>query len=55
VDELVVRDSGPRRIHHDGVRVLPVATSRVALERGSMVVNSGRGGGAKDTWLPGGY
>jgi uncharacterized circularly permuted ATP-grasp superfamily protein len=37
------------------VRVLPVATSRVALERGSMVVNSGRGGGAKDTWLPGGY
>jgi uncharacterized circularly permuted ATP-grasp superfamily protein len=39
----------------DGVRVLPVAISRVALERGSMVVNSGRGGGAKDTWLPGGY
>jgi uncharacterized circularly permuted ATP-grasp superfamily protein len=39
----------------DGVRVLPVATSRVALDRGSMIVNSGRGGGAKDTWLPGGY
>ena len=36
-----------------GVRVLPAATSRVALERGSMVVNSGQGGGAKDTWLPG--
>jgi uncharacterized circularly permuted ATP-grasp superfamily protein len=38
-----------------GVRVLPVATSRVALEQGSMVVNSARGGGAKDTWLPGRY
>ena len=36
-----------------GVRVLPAATSRVALERGSMVVNSGQGGGAKDTWVPG--
>jgi uncharacterized circularly permuted ATP-grasp superfamily protein len=39
----------------EGVRVLPVATTRVALERGSMMVNSGRGGGAKDTWLPGRY
>ena len=34
-----------------GVRVVG-ALSRVALERGSMVVNSGRGGGAKDTWVP---
>jgi uncharacterized circularly permuted ATP-grasp superfamily protein len=37
----------------EGVRVLPAAMSRVALERGSMVVNSGQGGGAKDTWVPG--
>jgi uncharacterized circularly permuted ATP-grasp superfamily protein len=36
----------------DGPRVLPAAISRVALERGSMVVNSGKGGGAKDTWVP---
>ncbi|HEV7845840.1 MAG TPA: circularly permuted type 2 ATP-grasp protein [Thermoleophilaceae bacterium] len=36
----------------DGVRVLPAGLSRVALEEGSMVVNSGRGGGAKDTWVP---
>jgi uncharacterized circularly permuted ATP-grasp superfamily protein len=36
-----------------GVRALPAATSRVALEEGSMVVNSGQGGGAKDTWVPG--
>ena len=39
----------------DGVRVLPAASSRVALESGSMVVNSGQGGGAKDTWVPGRY
>jgi uncharacterized circularly permuted ATP-grasp superfamily protein len=37
----------------DGVRALLAASSRVALDRGSMVVNSGQGGGAKDTWLPG--
>jgi uncharacterized circularly permuted ATP-grasp superfamily protein len=36
-----------------GVRVLPASTSRVALEQGSMVVNSAQGGGAKDTWVPG--
>jgi uncharacterized circularly permuted ATP-grasp superfamily protein len=36
----------------DGVRVLPAAVSRVALRRGSLVVNSGKGGGAKDTWVP---
>jgi carboxylate-amine ligase len=39
----------------DGVRVLPAAISRVALEPGSMLVNSGQGGGAKDTWVPGPY
>jgi uncharacterized circularly permuted ATP-grasp superfamily protein len=39
----------------EGVRVLPAAISRVALESGSMVVNSGQGGGAKDTWAPGPY
>ena len=37
-----------------GVHVLEGGLSRVALERGSMVVNSGQGGGAKDTWVPGG-
>ena len=40
-------------VSDDGVRVLPTAISRVALEEGSMVVNSGKGGGAKDTWVPG--
>ena len=37
----------------EGPRVLPATLSRVALERGSMVVNSGQGGGVKDTWVPG--
>jgi uncharacterized circularly permuted ATP-grasp superfamily protein len=35
-----------------GVRVLPACSSRVAFERGSLVVNSAQGGGAKDTWVP---
>ena len=39
----------------EGPRVLPAAASRVALERGSLVVNSSQGGGAKDTWIPARY
>lgn len=31
--------------------VLPGGLSRVALEEGSLVVNSSQGGGAKDTWI----
>jgi uncharacterized circularly permuted ATP-grasp superfamily protein len=34
-----------------GVRLLRGGISRVALVEGSMVVNSGQGGGAKDTWV----
>ncbi|MCI0182346.1 hypothetical protein MM817_00605 [Acidibacillus sp. S0AB] len=33
------------------LHVLPGGLTRVALERGSCVVNSSRGGGAKDTWI----
>jgi uncharacterized circularly permuted ATP-grasp superfamily protein len=36
----------------EGPHVLQAGLSRVALERGSTVVNSGRGGGAKDVWYP---
>jgi uncharacterized circularly permuted ATP-grasp superfamily protein len=32
--------------------VLPAAITRVAFERGSMIVYSAQGGGAKDTWTP---
>jgi uncharacterized circularly permuted ATP-grasp superfamily protein len=34
-----------------GVRVLRGGLTRVALEKGSLMVNSGQGGGAKDTWV----
>jgi glutamate---cysteine ligase / carboxylate-amine ligase len=38
--------------HGDDLRVAPAALTRVA-PAGSMVVNSSRGGGSKDTWLLG--
>jgi uncharacterized circularly permuted ATP-grasp superfamily protein len=31
--------------------VLPGGLTRVALRKGSMVVNSSQGGGSKDTWV----
>ena len=34
--------------------VLPGGLTRVALERGQLVVNSSQGGGSKDTWVLGG-
>jgi uncharacterized circularly permuted ATP-grasp superfamily protein len=33
------------------VRVLPGGLTRVALRKGSLVVNSSQGGGSKDTWV----
>jgi uncharacterized circularly permuted ATP-grasp superfamily protein len=33
--------------------VLPGGLTRVALRRGSLVVNSSQGGGSKDTWVLG--
>ena len=35
----------------DTVKVLPGGLTRVALTRGSLVVNSSQGGGSKDTWV----
>lgn len=35
----------------DSVRVLPGGLTRVALDAGSLVVNSSQNGGAKDTWV----
>ncbi len=35
----------------DRVRVTPGGLTRVALKRGSLVVNSSQGGGTKDTWV----
>jgi len=35
----------------DDVYVLPGGLTRVALKKGSLVVNSSQGGGSKDTWV----
>ena len=45
-------DLRPYVLVSDGGVAVAGALSRVALEPGSMIVNSGQGGGAKDTWLP---
>jgi uncharacterized circularly permuted ATP-grasp superfamily protein len=37
----------------DGVKVVPGGLTRVALTAGSLVVNSGQGGGIKATWVAG--
>ena len=35
----------------NGVRIVPGGLTRVALDPGSLVVNSSQGGGTKDTWV----
>jgi len=35
----------------DGVDICPGGLTRVALKKGSLVVNSSQGGGSKDTWI----
>ena len=35
----------------DQVRLMPGGLTRVALPKGSLVVNSSQGGGGKDTWV----
>ncbi len=35
----------------DGVRLTPGGLTRVAMKKGSLVVNSSQGGGTKDTWV----
>ena len=48
-------DLRPFAIHDgDDVWVLPGGLTRVALERGQLIVNSSQGGGSKDTWVLGG-
>jgi uncharacterized circularly permuted ATP-grasp superfamily protein len=32
-------------------RIVPGGLTRVALKKGSLVVNSSQGGGTKDTWV----
>src|SRR5437660_6413242 len=49
----------PRHVHlrpfvltgRDRIRIVPGGLTRVALKKGSLVVNSSQGGGTKDTWV----
>ncbi len=44
-------DLRPYILFGDKIRVLPGGLTRVALRKGSLVVNSSQGGGSKDTWV----
>ncbi len=44
-------DLRPYILYGDEVKVTAGALTRVALKRGSIVVNSSQGGGSKDTWI----
>ncbi len=47
-------DLRPFVLYGETITVLPGGLTRVALPRGSLVVNSSQGGGTKDTWVLGG-
>jgi uncharacterized circularly permuted ATP-grasp superfamily protein len=44
-------DLRPYVLYGENIEVIPGALSRVALRKGSLVVNSSQGGGSKDTWV----
>lgn len=44
-------DLRPYILYGDKVRIVPGGLTRVALRKGSLVVNSSQGGGSKDTWV----
>lgn len=44
-------DLRPYILYGEDIYVLPGGLTRVALKRGSLVVNSSQGGGSKDTWV----
>lgn len=46
-------DLRPFVLYGEKVKILPGGLTRVALVRGSLVVNSSQGGGTKDTWVLG--
>jgi len=39
------------RVSPNGVDITPGGLTRVALKKGSLVVNSSQGGGTKDSWV----
>ena len=44
-------DVRPFALYGEDVTLIPGGLTRVALTRGSLVVNSSQGGGTKDTWV----
>jgi len=44
-------DLRPYILYDDDIHVVPGGLTRVALRKGSLVVNSSQGGGSKDTWV----
>lgn len=44
-------DLRPYILHGEKTTIVPGALTRVALRKGSLVVNSSQGGGSKDTWV----
>jgi len=44
-------DLRPYIIYGDDIKIVPGGLTRVALNKGSLVVNSSQGGGSKDTWV----
>ncbi len=44
-------DLRPYILFGDKVSIVPGGLTRVAMEKGSLVVNSSQGGGSKDTWV----
>ncbi len=44
-------DLRPYILYGDNISLVPGGLTRVALRRGSLVVNSSQGGGSKDTWV----
>lgn len=44
-------DLRPYILYGEDIHVLPGGLTRVALKKGSLVVNSSQGGGSKDTWV----
>ena len=44
-------DLRPYILYGNDIKIIPGALTRVALKKGSLVVNSSQGGGSKDTWI----
>ena len=44
-------DLRPYILNGETIKIAPGGLTRVALRKGSLVVNSSQGGGSKDTWV----